>query len=59
MFGFTRLSVEEKAERDTKLRIEALNVLLIEETVKRQASLVVSEGLRDELEGLIKNKGNS
>jgi hypothetical protein len=54
MFGFTKLSVEEKAERDTKLRITALNALLIQETIKRQGSLAVSEELRDELESLLK-----
>jgi hypothetical protein len=53
MFGFTKLSVEEKAERDIKLRIETLNALLIAETIKRQSSLVISEGLRDELESLL------
>ena len=53
MFGFTKLSVEEKAERDAKLRIEELNSLLIKETIKRQGSLEVSEGLRDELESLL------
>ena len=50
MFGFTRLSPEEKKERDTKLRIAELQVLLTDETQLRQESLVKSEVLRDELE---------
>tara|TARA_R110000772_G_scaffold144025_2_gene253590 strand:- start:4196 stop:4363 length:168 start_codon:yes stop_codon:yes gene_type:complete len=54
MFGLTKLTLEEKEERDIKIRIEKLNVFLKQETAKRQASLIVSEGLRDELESLLK-----
>ena len=53
MLGFTRLSPEEKAERDINLRIIELDGLLQAETVKRQESLKVSDGLRDELETLV------
>jgi hypothetical protein len=54
MFGFTKLSPQEKAERDIKLRIEALDSMLLAETAKRQVSLEASKGMRDELEDLIK-----
>jgi len=53
MFGFTKLTPEERVERDTKLRIAELNVLLKNETAIRQASLTKSEALRDELEYLL------
>ena len=53
MFGFTKLSPEEKAERDTTLRIKELQVLLKEETAIRQESLNKSQALTDELEKLL------
>ena len=53
MLGFTKLTPEEKKERDIKLRIEELNTLLVAETLKRQLSLEVSTELRDELENLL------
>ena len=52
MFGFTKLTPEEKAERDTKLRIEKLQELIKEQTQVRQDSLAESDKLRDELESL-------
>jgi hypothetical protein len=52
MFGFTKLTPEEIAERDKKLRIQELDKLLKAETNKRLDSLKVSEKLRDELEEL-------
>lgn len=55
MFGITRLSPEEKAERDKKLRIAELKSLLENETKIRQESLVKSEEFRDELEDLVKS----
>tara|TARA_Y100000114_G_C11760930_1_gene329685 strand:- start:1880 stop:2047 length:168 start_codon:yes stop_codon:yes gene_type:complete len=54
MLGFTRLTPEEKAELDKKKRIEELHTLLHKETKVRQESLTKSEGLRDELENLLK-----
>ena len=54
MFGFTKLSPEEKAERDIKLRIVELDGLLLAETSLRQESLSRSGELRDELEKLVK-----
>ena len=53
MLGFTKLTSEEKKERDIKLRIAELNTLLVAETLKRQLSLEVSTKLRDELENLL------
>lgn len=55
MFGITRLTPLEKAERDKKLRIEELQTLLTQETERRAKSLITSEGLRDELESLVKS----
>ena len=54
MFGFTKLTLSEKTERDIKLRIRLLNASLIEETIKRKNSLETSEELRNELESLLK-----
>lgn len=53
MFGFTKLTPEERVERDTKLRIIELDKLLKAETTLRQESLAKSDTLRDELEKLI------
>ncbi len=54
MFGFTKLTPEETAERDTKLRIKELDILLVKETLKRAESLESSRVLRNELEKLLK-----
>jgi hypothetical protein len=53
MFGFTKLTPEEIAERDIKLRIKELDGLLTGETLKRAESLKLSAVLRDELEKLL------
>lgn len=55
MFGFTKLTPEERVERDTKLRIASLDAMLIAETILRRASLDKSERIRDELEELLKS----
>lgn len=52
MFGFTKVTPEEKAELDKKKRISELQKALHEQTVFRQESLKKSEALRDELEKL-------
>ena len=54
MFGFTKLTPEEKQERDLRLRIAELNSLLKTETEQRQASLAKSEAYTKELETLEK-----
>lgn len=54
MFGFTKLTPEEKAEHTRLKRIAELKSLLETETKIRQESLVKSEELRDELEDLVK-----
>lgn len=54
MLGITRLTPEEKAEHTRLKRIAKLEALLKEETEIRQASLIKSEALRDELEDLVK-----
>jgi hypothetical protein len=56
MFGFTKLTPEETAERDIKLRIKELDVLLTGETLKRAESLKISSLLRDELEKLLQGE---
>jgi hypothetical protein len=53
MFGFTKLTPEEKIERDTKLRIVELDTLLTGEMLKRAKSLELSDVLRNELEKLL------
>lgn len=52
MFGFTKLTPKEIEERNIKLRIAELEEALTKETLARQASLVQSDKLRDELENL-------
>lgn len=54
MFGFTKLSPEEKALHEKKKRIEELEASLLKETQLRQESLQRSEALRDELETISK-----
>ena len=54
MFGFTRLTPEEKIERDIKLRIKEIDTLTTGEMLKRAKSLEMSKTLRDELEKLLK-----
>ena len=53
MFGFTKLTPEEKAERDVKLRILEIQELIKDETRLRQESLDRCVELRDELESLL------
>jgi hypothetical protein len=52
MFGFTKLSPEERVEHERKKRIAELDELLRQETELRQQSLVRSEQYRNELEDL-------
>lgn len=54
MFGFTKLSPEEKAEHERKKRIFEVEKLLSEETELRQVSLLKSKELQNELESLSK-----
>jgi hypothetical protein len=53
MFGFTKLTPEERIKRDTKLRIKELDTLITGEMFKRAKSLEMSKTLRDELEKLL------
>lgn len=53
MFGFTKLTPEEKAERDVRLRILEIQELIKDETRLRQESLDRCVVLRDELESLL------
>ena len=53
MFGFTKLTPEEKAERDVKFRILEIQELIKDETRLRQESLDRCVVLRDELESLL------
>lgn len=52
MFGFTRLTPEEKQDLLKKKRVQELHTLLHRETEVRQESLRKSEMYRDELESL-------
>ena len=54
MFGFTKLTPEEKAEHERKKRVAELQELLKKETALRQESLIKSEELQKELESLEK-----
>lgn len=56
MFGFVRLTPEEKAEHTRLKRISELESILRSETLKRQESLAKSEELRDELENLVRDR---
>jgi hypothetical protein len=56
MFGFTKLTIEEKAAYEKAKRVSALQQLIYCESAIRRESLSKAEVYTQELEGLIKDE---
>jgi hypothetical protein len=56
MFGFTKLTEEEKIEHERRKRISALEHLLHKESDIREESIARSKIYREELEKLLEGK---
>jgi hypothetical protein len=56
MFGFTKLTIEEKAAHEKAKRISALQQLIYSESAIRRESLSKAELYTQELEGLSKDE---
>jgi hypothetical protein len=56
MFGFTKLTIEEKAAYEKAKRVSALQQLIYSESAIRRESLSKAEVYTQELEGLIKDE---